>query len=198
LLSVRGLSRPGLAPVSFVLETGECLALRGPSGSGKSLLLRAIADLDPNEGTVELDGNSREAMPAPLWRRRVGYLATESGWWADTIGAHFRDWQAAAPLVERLGLPAGCNTWAVARLSTGERQRLALVRLLLNQPRVLLLDEPTSALDETATAAVEALIRERRAEGAAAIWASHDAEQARRVATRCLAVDQGQVREVEP
>ena len=71
MLVVRGLRRPGLEPVSFELADGECLALRGPSGAGKSLLLRALSDLDPNKGEASLDGQAREAMAAPQWRRAV-------------------------------------------------------------------------------------------------------------------------------
>jgi len=67
LLSVRELERPGLGPVSFELESGECLVVRGASGTGKSLMLRAIADLDPSSGEVELEGRSRWSMPAPTW-----------------------------------------------------------------------------------------------------------------------------------
>jgi phosphate-transporting ATPase len=65
MLSVTDLTRLGLGPFTFTVESGECVALRGPSGAGKSLLLRAIADLDPNDGRASLDGESREAMPAP-------------------------------------------------------------------------------------------------------------------------------------
>jgi phosphate-transporting ATPase len=198
LLSVRGLARPGLQPLSFDLAGGECLAVRGPSGAGKSLLLRALADLDPNEGELSLDGQRREAMPAPHWRRLVTYLPAEPGWWAETVGTHFADWPAAEPLVEALGLPAASRDWPVSRLSTGERQRLALARALVQQPRVLLLDEPTAGLDEETRTAVEALIAARLAEGAAALWVTHDAEQARRLARRCLTVEDGRVTEVAP
>jgi len=59
MLAVRNLTRPGLEPTSFELAAGECVALRGPSGAGKTLLLRALADLDPNEGEVALDGTPR-------------------------------------------------------------------------------------------------------------------------------------------
>ncbi len=114
------------------------------------------------------------------------------------MGAHFADWSAAEPLVEALGLPAACRDWPVARLSTGERQRLALVRALVQRPQVLLLDEPTGGLDETARDAVEALIAGRLAEGAAALWVTHDAEQARRLAKRCLRVEGGRVTEEAP
>ncbi|MFX8496849.1 ATP-binding protein, partial [Acinetobacter baumannii] len=67
------------------------------------MLLRSVADLDPNEGTVRLDGILREAMPAPAWRRRVTYLAAEPGWWSDTVQEHFTAWDDALPLVVRLG-----------------------------------------------------------------------------------------------
>ena len=196
MLSVTDLTRLGLGPWSFTVESGECLALRGPSGAGKSLLLRAVADLDPNEGRVSLDGESREDMPAPDWRRRVAYLAAEPGWWADTVAEHFADWPAARPLVEALGLPADCGGWPVARLSTGEKQRLALVRCLLMEPRALLLDEPTSGLDPDAVERVEALIRARQEAGVAVLWVTHDRAQAERVARRWLEIDDGALREV--
>lgn len=195
MLDVQALSRPGLSPVSFRLADGECLAVQGPSGSGKSLLLRAIADLDPNTGTVSLDGRSREALPAPRWRRRVLYLPAESGWWAEGVAAHFGDWRRAAPLARALGLPEAVRDWLVARLSTGERQRLALVRGLVLEPRVLLLDEPTSGLDARAAGAVEWLLGEYLATGTAALWVTHDAGQARRLARRRLWVEDGRVRE---
>ena len=197
MLRVRHLQRPGLSAAGFDLADGECLYVRGPSGAGKTLLLRALADLDPNHGEVHLDGGLRDAMPAPQWRRRVAYVPAEPGWWADRVGAHFDDWDGAGPLVERLGLPVDCRHWPVARLSTGERQRLAVVRALLTGPRVLLLDEPTSGLDADAADLVETLLRERFEAGAAALWVTHDRLQAGRVARRGLAVDHGVVSEVE-
>ena len=74
-----------LPPLSFELPNGECLAVEGPSGSGKSRLLRAIADLDPSPGYVYLDAIERGEMSAPDWRKRVRYVATEPGWWAAKI-----------------------------------------------------------------------------------------------------------------
>ena len=95
MLSIRGLTRPGLAPVDLDLAAGECVAVLGPSGAGKTLLLRAIADLDPNRGEAILGGEARSDMSGPAWRRRVGYLAAESGWWADGVGAHFAELSGA-------------------------------------------------------------------------------------------------------
>ncbi|MCZ6588912.1 MAG: ATP-binding cassette domain-containing protein, partial [Alphaproteobacteria bacterium] len=150
MLVVRDLTRDGLAPASFTLDDGECIAVRGASGSGKTLLLRAIADLDPNEGVVTLDGAERMAMPAPEWRRKVTYIAAEPGWWTDTVEQHFTDWTAAAALVRELGLQDDCGNRPISRLSSGERQRLGLVRALMMRPQVLLLDESTSGLDDAA------------------------------------------------
>ena len=195
MLSVTELTRLGLGPWSFTVESGECLALRGPSGAGKSLLLRAIADLDPNSGSVVLGGEDREDMSAPHWRERVVYVATEPGWWADTVAEHFEDWNAARPGAEIFGLPADCSGGTVQRLSTGERQRLGLVRALVRAPAVLLLDEPTSGLDAGATEAVEsAIARLRDQNGTTIIWVTHDDEQAKRVASRQLTIENGQCR----
>jgi ABC-type iron transport system FetAB ATPase subunit len=197
-LRLRGLTARGLAPLDFELAAGECVAVMGPSGSGKSLLLRAIADLDPNEGAAMLDGEDRAAMTGPDWRRRIGYLAAVPGWWADRVGAHFTDRGAALPLIETLGFEAATFDWPVARLSTGEGQRLALVRLLVGAPKVLLLDEPTAAVDETSRDAVEGLLKQRMAAGVPILIVTHDSDQARRLAKRTLKIDDGAAREGTP
>jgi putative ABC transport system ATP-binding protein len=190
MLTVSALARLHIR-VSFELKDGECIALQGPSGVGKTQLLRAIADLDPNEGTVKLDGTSREAMPAPQWRRQVTYLAAEPGWWSDIVQEHFVRWNDAVPLVTRLGLPPGCGAWPIQRLSTGERQRLGLARALMLRSRVLLLDEPTSALDPESIATVESLIAERLSSGTSVVWSTHDSAQARRVGSRLFVMSSG-------
>jgi putative ABC transport system ATP-binding protein len=198
LLQVRDLRTSMLKPASFSLSAGEALAVRGPSGAGKTLLLRAVSDLDPNEGRVTLEGRDRSTMSGPEWRRLVGYVPAEPGWWADTVGEHFGDWTSAFALVRELGFREETKTWPITRLSTGERQRLALVRALMMRPRVLLLDEPTGALDAASVAAVESLITARMWTGLAVLWVTHDAEQAKRVARQLLVVESGQVREETP
>lgn len=194
MLTVSGLRFMGLGPFDLELADGECIAVLGASGTGKSLLLRAIADLDPNEGDVRLDGASRETIPAPQWRRLVGYLATDAGWWHAQVGAHFTDWSTIEADLAALGLPAACREWTVARLSTGERQRLAFLRLLANRPRILLLDEPTSGLDAAVTATFEALAERERRAGRGILWVTHDSQQAGRVATRRFTLAGGALR----
>jgi len=106
ILQVRDLRTNLLKPASLSLSPGECIAVQGPSGAGKTLLLRAIADLDPNEGLVSLEGRDRSVIAGPEWRRLVGYVPAEPGWWADTVGEHFKEWTAALAFVrESWGFP---------------------------------------------------------------------------------------------
>lgn len=187
-------------PVTIDFAPGEASVITGPSGAGKSLFLRAIADLDPSRGRVLLNGADRDAMPAPVWRRRVGYLAADSGWWADRVSDHFDDPDRAAAYFSRLGLRPELMDATVERLSTGEKHRLALIRFLVLDPApaVLLLDEPTGPLDADSEARVETLLRERMDQGAIVIMISHDAAQADRLATRRFRVERGQLSEVSP
>jgi len=186
MLAVNNLRRPGLAPASLAIADGECLALTGPSGAGKTLLLRAIVDLDPNEGDVTAAGAVRAKVAAPAWRRMVAYVPAEPGWWAETVADHFAAPEAARALLVAMGLPEAALGWPVARLSTGERQRLALARALVDDPPTLLLDEPTAALDAEATQAVEDVLRHRLDAGASILLVTHDAAQERRLADRSV------------
>jgi ABC-type iron transport system FetAB ATPase subunit len=183
LLQINQLRRLMVGPVTLAVDEGDCLCISGPSGSGKSLLLRAIADLDPHEGQAFLQGMSATTISPDIWRTKVGLLPPESSWWLPLVNSHFRNGMPV-PL-DRIGLSGNILEQPVARLSSGEKQRLALMRLLSNQPRVLLLDEPTANLDPENTRRVEAVITEyRRARKAAVIWVSHDPEQVARVANR--------------
>lgn len=192
MLSVEDLRTPLIGPVSFTLMAGECIAISGPSGAGKSLLLRAIADLDENNGTLLLDRSSRETLPAPEWRRRVAYVPAESGWWADTVEAHFLSAPDPTELLASVGLSDALD-WEISRLSTGERQRLALVRALQLKPDVLLLDEPTSALDPPSVQRVEQLLLARLDAGCAILLVTHDAVQPRRMGAKLRHMEEGRL-----
>jgi putative ABC transport system ATP-binding protein len=193
MLKLEGLTARGLNAIDLTLADGECLVVRGASGAGKTVLLRAIADLDENGGDAETCHVRRSQVSAPRWRRDVAYVPAEPGWWADTVGAHLTPGRHCTALLHDLGLTEDCLTWQIARLSTGERQRLALIRALEAEPSVLLLDEPTSALDAAATDAVERVIRRRLDGGVTAVIVSHDAGQAHRLATRVGDVADGQL-----
>jgi putative ABC transport system ATP-binding protein len=179
-LVVRKLRSEIVGPFELSLAAGSCAAITGPSGSGKSLFLRMIADLDANEGEVWLKDRERASMPAPEWRKLITYVPADSGWWADMVIEHFpaQARSMVVPLAARLGLRADILNASVQQLSTGEKQRLSLVRALLQNPPVLLLDEPTGPLDEESVRRVEALLRERMADGTAILLVTHDQNQA--------------------
>jgi ABC-type iron transport system FetAB ATPase subunit len=182
-LFVEGLRSTLVGPFTFSVPAGQCLAMTGASGVGKSLLLRMIADMDPHEGRVTFAGIDRASLPAPDWRRLAAVVPARSGWWADTVADHFpaereTTWRAFG---DELLIPEALFERSVEEASTGERQRLALIRALLAEPRLLLLDEPTASLDPLSTRAVEAMIAKQLAAGATVIWVTHDATQASRV-----------------
>ncbi len=194
-LCLSALTTLHLGPIEWQINRGECVSLAGASGSGKSLLLRAVADLDPHGGEVRLNGESALSMPGHRWRRRVGLLPAEPFWWAERVGDHFEEKKCA--LLADLGLSGNAMGWTVSRCSTGERQRLALARLLQNRPEVLLLDEPTAALDPQSVERVERMLATyRQKHGAVVIWVSHDPAQRQRVAQRHFAIVGGGIEEV--
>jgi len=184
-LNVIDLAVLDIQPASFTLQAGECVGLSGPSGEGKSLLLRAIADLIPHRGTVTLDGVDCKNINPAQWRRRVGLLLPESHWWSDRVGDHFP--VREMDRVTALGFDETVFDWQVSRCSSGEKQRLALLRLLANQPQVLLLDEPSASLDPKSVDRLESLIKIYREQMACPVlWVSHDPAQLARVADRQL------------
>lgn len=192
LFQLNQLSIAGVECPAFELHSNDVLSIRGPSGCGKSRLIRSIADLDPNDGDMQLRGEHRSHIPAPQWRQQVMLLPAETAWWADSVAEHFFSMPSAAWL-EALGLQEKVFDWDVLRLSSGERQRLGLLRALVNKPQVLLLDEPTANLDEDNVHRVESFLLNYLSEHeSAAIWITHDAAQASRIATRHLQfVDSG-------
>ncbi len=194
-LSVRTLSSPLLHDCNLTVSDGEIVAVSGPSGSGKTVLLRAIADLDPNSGDVRFGSASRESMSAPQWRRQVRFVPAEAAWWADRVGDHFQSVTESAMRASEVGLAPESLNWEVARLSTGEKQRLGLLRAIEDAPSVLLLDEPTATLDPEAEGRVEALIRELQAKGTAIVLVTHSGAQACRLASRRYTMRDGRLSE---
>jgi len=179
-LRVVKLSNKFLRPISLSVLSGKCLCLSGPSGVGKTVLLRAIADLDLSHGKVFLGNLEHMSVDGPTWRRTVGLLAAESHWWFERVGAHFAEAQTVE--LEQLGFDSKILDRRIAGLSTGERQRLALLRLLNQRPKALLLDEPTASLDPKNARRVEKLIATYRSKHKIPVlWVSHDPRQIKRV-----------------
>lgn len=180
-------------PYTFTFRGGECCGISGGSGSGKTLLLRVIADLDPHAGKIFLGNLECGRTFAPEWRRRVGMLPAESSWWYEHVGDHFSQPDHELELrLGQLGFRREVLGWDVRRLSTGEKQRLALLRMLANNPQALLLDEPTASLDAANTTRVENLLGEYCREMVVPmLWVSHNEEQLERVADRRLTMQSG-------
>lgn len=186
--------------VSLTLRAGERLALTGPSGSGKSLLLRTLAGLDPvDEGNIRLEGRPIEAWPMPRYRARLGYVQQRPSLLPGTVESNFRrvlrfavhegkrlDHERIQGWLDHLGKPASFLQQPAEELSGGEAEIAALLRSLIAAPRILLLDEPTSSLDRQQTHLFESLVVRWLEEdpGRACIWVSHDDAQIERVSTR--------------
>ncbi|MDH5600477.1 MAG: ATP-binding cassette domain-containing protein [Gammaproteobacteria bacterium] len=179
-----------------VKVTSEIVCLSGASGSGKSLILRAIADLIEHEGEAYLDEKKCSEINPVLWRKWVGLLPAESAWWHDQVGDHFQP--VKDDYLDKLNLPAGSLDWEVSRCSTGEKQRLAIARLLQLKPKALLLDEPTASLDAESVKRVETVIKNYVDEfNVPVIWVSHDNEQIKRLAHRVFKIQNNEIKEVK-
>jgi putative ABC transport system ATP-binding protein len=183
LFEVQELSFLDWNPLSFTLACGDRLGIDGDSGSGKSLLLRALVDLIPHQGDMKFRSKLATSMDASLWRRQIALLPAAPVWWFDRVDDHFDELKPSE--LEALNLEVAILKQPVQTLSSGEKQRLALLRALSHRPTILLLDEPTANLDERTTLAVEELILGYlRQHEAAAVWVSHSTTQLDRVCNR--------------
>ena len=221
LLSVDHISRrdhltgePLLREISISIAGGERIALRGKSGSGKSLLLRAIALLDPiNEGSICLNGETIFGSGVPDYRRQVVYLPQQAVVVEETVDEAIRRpflYQSRkqrvydpAPTLGHLQQLARDKTFLTKRtsdLSGGEKQITALLRALAVKPSVLLLDEATSALDAETARVAEQLVHawQQQDEVRSFVWVSHDQPQSDRVAQRTIEIEAGCIREDRP
>lgn len=167
--------------VSFELQAEQKVVLVGESGTGKTVLFKSLADLVDHRGKVILNGKRQSEFCPEDWRRQVMYFAAETAWWKDTAAEHFKSLPHASQLDE-VGLTLKHLKQPVSSLSSGEKQRLALLRGLSYKPTILLLDEITANLDVSTTLRVEAVIRAYcQTQQAAMIWITHDEGQQARL-----------------
>jgi iron(III) transport system ATP-binding protein len=201
-----------LRGVSLRVQPGEVLALLGPSGSGKSTLLHTVAGfLAPSAGTVRLGGRTvaGNGRPLPPERRDLAVVFQNYALWPhvsalDTVAYPARRRGAgraqarseALAIMERLRI-AHLADRRPAELSGGEQQRVGLARALARRPSVYLFDEPTAHLDTHVRGVfLEELLARRRDTGAAAVYATHDAEEALGLADRVALLRDGQLVQV--
>ncbi|WP_118839814.1 ABC transporter ATP-binding protein [Salinibacter ruber] len=191
-----------VADVSIEVRAEEVFVVFGPSGSGKSSLLRLLNRLDePTGGTVYLDGTDYRTIDPRTLRRRVGWVpqrptliegtVAENVAWGPTLRDEPVDEARLHELLDRLGL-SGFADRDADRLSGGEAQRVAIARTLFNDPDVVLLDEPASSLDAAAADRVESLLADVMAAYAlTAVLVTHDADRARRLGHRGVRLRDG-------
>jgi len=189
-LEVVDLSHPLFGSISLQTDSSKNIVIIGPSGSGKTLLLKCIADLVPASGDILFNGTSRYHFAPANWRKTVGFLSAETHWWGNTASDSI--YNIRHEDLDTLNLKPEILHKPITECSTGERQRLALLRLLQNSPKVLLLDEPTANLDLINTKACEALISHyAKQHQAVLIWVTHDEEQIARLHPLVFAMENG-------
>jgi ABC-2 type transport system ATP-binding protein len=187
--------RVAVDDVSFELAPGEIFALLGPNGAGKTTTLRMMAGLiAPTTGAVSINGETVTPETAPRLRGEIGFLTEAPGLWdrlttRQNLMVYARlhglpDPERAVDTVmdlfdigDRGGDPA-------AQLSKGLKQRVALARTLLHQPRIVLLDEPTAGLDPESARHTRALILRLRDERRAIVLSTHNLDEVERIADR--------------
>ncbi len=213
LLEVRSLGvpfgdPPPIQDASWDLADGERIAVSGRSGSGKSVMLRALVGLLPATGTIRLSGQLTTELSAASFRVRVLHVPQTPPRLSGTIRDNLLavrnlaaateracPWEEVEEMLERLGIQSLLDAPA-ERISGGEAQRMGLVRALQLRPQVLLLDEPTAALDPESATAVESLVldwvaKSTPAKPRAFLWVAHDTAQAQRIGTRFLEIRDG-------
>jgi len=221
LLDARGIGRRHregdswlLREISLAISEGERVALTGPTGSGKTVLLRVLAMLDAvDEGTILWQGEAPGPDEVPVYRSRCIYLTQRARLFDGTVeqnlqrpyslavhrhGAYSRE--NIVTHLHRLGRDEHFLALDSANLSGGETQIVTLLRAIQLDPTVLLLDEPTASLDESTARQIEQLVNDwvsvadaRRA----FVWVTHDAAQANRIANRRLQLRDEQLVELE-
>ena len=194
-------SRTAVDDVTIAIGSGEIVALLGPNGAGKTTTLRLLAGLiAPTSGSVSMEGIELTRATGTTLRARIGFLTEAPGLWdrltvRENLTTYARLYGLAKPerttdkMLEMFGLADRASTRA-AELSKGMRQKVALGRALMHEPRILLLDEPTSGLDPEITRSVRALLAERRAAGCSILVSTHNLDEAERIADRIAVLHQ--------
>ncbi len=190
-----------LRGVTLEVRRGEVVALRGSNGSGKSTVLRILGTLlQPNAGAAKVNGRD-VVSDASTVRADVGYLAHTPGLYDDLTARENLEFAAdmlglsnsvVESSLDRVGLAAMADS-RVRGFSAGMQRRLALARLIMRAPKVLLLDEPYSNLDEAGIGLMNEVISEVIASGGAALLALHELAPARGIIDRVLTLTDGRI-----
>jgi ABC-type multidrug transport system ATPase subunit len=196
--------RPLLDGVDLRLEPGTITTVSGPSGGGKTTLLRILGLLDePDSGELLLDGTDVRSVSPRAARRRIALVAQAPAMFEGTVLDNVRTGPqlagvelpeaTARELLTRAGLEPQFLTQDARALSGGEKLRVAVARALALHPEVWLLDEPTAALDDDRAEHLVGLLRELAAQGAAVLAVTHDARALERLPGSHLHLEGGRL-----
>jgi heme ABC exporter ATP-binding subunit CcmA len=198
---------PALTGVDLVVAPGEVVLLRGANGAGKTTLLRVLAGLVPvSSGSASVLGCDLR-VDRRSFRPQVGLLGHASFLYDDLdVAANLRFWARAAgrttadadAAFERLGIEPRLRGVPVARLSAGQRRRVAIAGVVARRPSLWLLDEPHAGLDAAGRDLLDGIVVEAVAAGATVVFASHELDRATALAGRKIVLAGGRVTEAAP
>lgn len=193
--------RWALLDISFRIAEGSVVMIAGPNGSGKSTLFRILATaIRPDRGHARIDGQDVRRDRDEV-RRKVALLTHASYLYELLTGfenlAVFADHlrrprSVLMPLLERVGLASRASD-PVSAYSAGMRKRLSFARVLLQEPRVVMLDEPYGQLDPEGFALVDEVVQELRGRGSTVLMATHQLERGQRLADSAIFLESGRV-----
>ena len=194
--------------VSFQIEEGDFVSIVGPSGSGKSTLLKLCSHLkSPSSGTIAYKGADISKVDVVNLRKEIAYCFQTPYLFGDTVLDNLSfpysirskkiDMDRINYLFCIFNMDKDFLNKKILNLSGGEKQRVAIIRTLLFQPKILLLDEATSALDVENTLTVEKVISELNQKGVTVLWITHNPEQSKKYANKILTLENGKVLSLE-
>ena len=209
IIEVEGLkksfkSQTALAGIDFSIRTGEIFGFLGPSGSGKTTTINILT------GQLAADAGKVQVLAAPVENlasevlEQIGIVSDSSGFYEKmTLYKNLKayalifgvDMAYVDDLLRKVGLYDSRNKIA-EKLSTGMKQRMLLVRALINQPKLLFLDEPTSGLDPTTSRTIHDLLLELKAGGTTIFLTTHDMQEATLLCDRLALLHEGRLVEV--
>ena len=196
-----------LKDISFTVQKKEIIALLGPSGSGKSSLLKSINMLNtPSCGQIKYHNNDIQEISPMALRKKIGYVLQKPTLFGNDVMENLKypcelhqkvfDINLVEFYLKKVNLKPDILEKKPNELSGGEQQRISLVRTLLLEPEIILLDEVTSALDEDNTLLIEELIKyENENNELTVIFISHNNEQAKRLAQKVIYMEEGVIKE---
>lgn len=194
--------------ISFQIEEGDFVSIVGPSGGGKSTLLKMCCHLkSPSGGTITYKREDISKIDVVSLRKEIAYCFQMPYLFGNTVMDNLSfpysirnkkiDMDRIYSLFSVFNMDKDFLNKKILNLSGGEKQRIALIRTLLFEPKVLLLDEVTSALDVENTVIVETVVRDLNKKGVTILWITHNPEQSKKYANKILTLENGKVLSME-